>query len=67
MNLGRLASLRLHLSRVVRQGAQLLLREMSRVASPAQGLSAAYRKPSRSEPPSGNAVLLPVAVPEPAA
>ena len=67
MNLGRQAGLRLHLSRVVRQGAQLLLLDMSRVASPAQGLSAAYRRPSRWKPPSGNAVLLPVSVPEPAA
>ena len=37
LNLGRLAGLRLHPSRVARQGALLLLREMSSVASPAQG------------------------------
>ena len=37
MNLGRLAGLRLHLSRVARQGAPPLLREMPGVASPAQG------------------------------
>ena len=39
MNLGRQAGLRLHPSRVARQGAQLLLREVSRVASPAQAFS----------------------------
>ena len=66
MNLRRLAGVRLHLSRVVRQGAQPLLREMSRVVSAAR-LSAACRKPSHSKPPSGNAVLLPVSVPELAA
>ena len=39
LNLGRLAGLRLHPSRVARQGAQLLHREMPRVASPAQAFS----------------------------
>ena len=57
MNLGSLAGLRLHPSHVARQGAQLLLREMPGVASPAQGF----------QRPTGNAVPLPVSVPEPAA
>ena len=67
LNLGRLVGLRLHLSRVVRQGARLLLRESAGCGITGPELSAAYRMPSRSKPPSGNAVPLLVSVPEPAA
>ena len=48
LSLGRQAGLRLHLSRVVRQGARLPLRESAGCGIIGPGLSAAYRRPSRS-------------------